>query len=309
VPKVAVITPVLNAAAYLPQAIASVQAQTWPDWELLIVDDGSIDGSLDLAEEAASRDSRIRVLRTSGRTGAAAARNLGLAAAKAEFVAFLDADDLFEPGKLAIDLACFDANPQAMMVYGPTLWWWEEDASRTSVERMGRYADRLHAAPTLFQDILIDQKGVVPCTCAVLIRTAALQVVGGFDESFALYEDQTIWVKIMLRYPVAVHGVVTSRYRQHSGSTSAQATRDGRYTVGPHEARLPFLEWSAREAAAAGAMTPKVRRALRLALAAYGRPPEPLSAMDRLAIVRRRAGARVLSAPKRALRLAKRLCR
>jgi glycosyltransferase involved in cell wall biosynthesis len=285
--------PALNAARYLAEAIGSVQAQTSPDWELLVVDDGSTDATLRIAETFARDDPRVRILPAAGARGAGAARNRGLAAAAAEFVAFLDTDDLFEPHKLDFDFAAFEAHPDAAMVYGPTLWWWQQDPARRRLERLGRYAGRLHRAPHLFADILINQFSQVPCTCAVLIRRAAVEAIGGFEERFDLYEDQTLWAKLMLRYPVFVHRTPTSRYRQHDASTSALAVRAGRYrNAGPHEARRAFLEWSAAEAARAGVDTPELRRALRLALAPYGAAPEPLSARDHLTLLKRRAGSR-----------------
>ncbi len=101
VPLVSILTPVYNAARYLPETLASVRAQTFPDWEHLLVDDGSTDNSRDIAEEAARGDARIRVLRTSCNSGPSAARNYGLDFARGRFIAFLDADDLWLPEKLA----------------------------------------------------------------------------------------------------------------------------------------------------------------------------------------------------------------
>jgi hypothetical protein len=97
----------------------------------------------------------------------------------------------------------------------------------------------------------------------------------------------------MLRWPVYVHGAPTSRYRQHAASTSAQAVRDGRYHPGrPHAARAEFLLWATREAEAAGRATPALRRAIRLALAAYPGKGPGLSALDRGVLLSRRLAAR-----------------
>ena len=103
-PVVTVVTPVWNAAATLGQAVASVQGQTRGDWELLIVDDGSIDGSRALAGGLAAGDARIRLLGWADNRGAAAARNEGIRAARGRFIAFLDADDLWRPEKLAVQI-------------------------------------------------------------------------------------------------------------------------------------------------------------------------------------------------------------
>src|SRR5712691_6442275 len=89
-PLVSVITPVFNAVQFLPQTLRSVQNQSLDNWEHLLVEDGSTDGSLELIQEAAAVDPRIRLLQTQGRSGPARARNLGLEDARGEYAAFLD---------------------------------------------------------------------------------------------------------------------------------------------------------------------------------------------------------------------------
>ena len=99
-PLVSIITPAYNAARWLPETMASVQAQTLTGWEQLLVDDGSSDNSVALIEAAAQADPRFRLLRTPFNAGPSAARNVGLDAARGRFIAFLDADDLWLPEKL-----------------------------------------------------------------------------------------------------------------------------------------------------------------------------------------------------------------
>lgn len=100
-PLVSIITPVYNAARWLPETLATVRAQTLTDWEHILADDGSSDDSVGIAEAAAAEDPRIRLLRTPYNAGPSAARNLALEAAQGRFIAFLDADDLWLPQKLA----------------------------------------------------------------------------------------------------------------------------------------------------------------------------------------------------------------
>jgi teichuronic acid biosynthesis glycosyltransferase TuaG len=99
-PLVSVITPIYNAARWLPEAIASVQAQTLTDWEHILVDDGSEDDSVAIVERAMAGDARLRLLRMPRNGGPAAARNLALSNTQGRFIAFLDADDLWRPEKL-----------------------------------------------------------------------------------------------------------------------------------------------------------------------------------------------------------------
>lgn len=109
-PTVSVITPAKNAARWIAGTIASVRAQTYQDWEMLIVDDGSTDGTLDVAREAAQGDPRIVLHRSQGVAGAGGARNVALELATGRFIAFLDSDDLWDPGKLDAQIGAMQAN-------------------------------------------------------------------------------------------------------------------------------------------------------------------------------------------------------
>jgi teichuronic acid biosynthesis glycosyltransferase TuaG len=99
-PLVSIITPVYNAARWLPETLASVRDQTFTDWEQILVDDGSTDESVAIIEAARREDPRFRLIRTVRNMGPSAARNLALRAALGRFIAFLDADDLWLPEKL-----------------------------------------------------------------------------------------------------------------------------------------------------------------------------------------------------------------
>ncbi|TJZ77290.1 glycosyltransferase family 2 protein [Chitiniphilus eburneus] len=98
---VSIVMPAYNAGPYIDQAIESVRAQTWGDWELLVVDDGSTDDTVERVQHHAEADARVRLLRSGGQTGPARARNLAIAASKGRYIAFLDSDDAWLPAKLA----------------------------------------------------------------------------------------------------------------------------------------------------------------------------------------------------------------
>lgn len=115
---VSILMPAYEATATLGDAVASVRVQSFGDWELLIVDDGSRDGTHGVAAEAARQDARIRVLRHPENRGAAAARNSGLAAARGRRIAFLDADDLWMPEKLARQIAFMETSGAALSYTG-----------------------------------------------------------------------------------------------------------------------------------------------------------------------------------------------
>lgn len=246
VPRVSVITPFADHARFLAAAIESVRAQSFADWELILVDDGSRDGSRAIAERFASADpGRVRVLDSDpSRRGAAAARNRGIATAAGEMLAFLDADDLYLPDKLRAEVADLDAHPEAAMVYTRTRWWHDGIRGRDFTERLGVRANRVYPPPHLLTRVLLLKKGDVPCTCGVLIRKTAIAGVGGFEEHFSLYEDQTLWAKLFLAYPTYVSKACHARYRQHPASTSAKAEERGEYDrYRAHAAEDAFFQW------------------------------------------------------------------
>ncbi|UVK41543.1 glycosyltransferase [Mesorhizobium sp. AR10] len=285
--RVTIITPFLNAEATLGEAIASVWDQTVTDWELLLVDDGSTDDSVKIANDVAATDPRIKVLRRppGSKRGAAAARNAGIEASSGDLLAFLDADDLYEPHMLETVLAAADANPEAAMIFGPTRWWYPDGESPDWIEPTDGLAGRLHQPPRLLSRLLLMQDGHVPCTCSVLVRRSAIELVVGFEERFRLYEDQALWVKLFLRYPAYVTPICLSRYRQHSGSVSADAAKRGLYDrMASHAARAPFLDWLTEYVVKSGIKDPKLDRAIRLARSPYTSEPTVRNKADRLSL-------------------------
>src|SRR5262249_18578704 len=124
--RVSIVTPFLNAERFIAESVESVLAQTYRDWELLLVDDGSSDGSPAIAARyATAHPQKIRCLGHDGRRnrGASASRNLGIALARGEYIAFLDADDVYLPPKLAEQVPVLDAHPDIAMTYAGTEYW------------------------------------------------------------------------------------------------------------------------------------------------------------------------------------------
>jgi glycosyltransferase involved in cell wall biosynthesis len=245
-PRVSVITPFVDHARFLAEAIESVRAQRFDAWELVLVDDGARDESRAIADRfAAAEPARIRVLAPDPeRRGAAAARNRGIATAAGDLVAFLDADDIFTPDKLGDEVADLDAHPSAAMLYSRTHWWHDGVRGHDFTERLGVPANRIHPPPYLLNRVILLHKGDIPCTCGVLIRKSTIDEVGGFEERFALFEDQTLWAKILLAYPAYVSKSCHARYRQHPASTSARAEASGEYVrYRTHAAQDAFFTW------------------------------------------------------------------
>jgi glycosyltransferase involved in cell wall biosynthesis len=254
-PAVSVITIFLNGEAFIQEAIESVVAQTFRDWELLLVDDGSTDASSAIAQRFAAADpDRIRYLEHAEHRnrGMSASRNLGIERARGTFIALLDADDVWLPDHLEQHVRRLHEHPEAGMVYGPSMLWYSwtglpEDAARAGRRRLGVPADTLVRPPRLLE-LLLENRADTPATCSVLMRRSAVELAGGFEEEFrGLYEDQVFFAKLFLTIPIFVTGDAHDRYRQHADSCCFVAHAAGEYHFTmPHAARLPFLQWLER---------------------------------------------------------------
>jgi len=233
-PRVSVVTIFLNAGALLEEAIDSVRGQTFPSWELVLVDDGSSDDSTTIARRAAAEDpDRIRYVEHAGHEnrGMSASLNLGVATARGELVAFLDADDVFLPDKLQVQVAHLDAHPDAGMVFGPMTYWysWTGDAAdrdRDHVFPMGQIAvGEVIRPPALFL-AFVRVEATTPGMCSVLVRRSLVEELGGFEDEFVgPYSDQVLFYKIALRASVLTIDRPTDLYRQHDASTTSRTPR------------------------------------------------------------------------------------
>jgi glycosyltransferase involved in cell wall biosynthesis/peptidoglycan/xylan/chitin deacetylase (PgdA/CDA1 family) len=250
VPGVAAVIIFLNEERFLGEAIESVLGQTLSDWELCLVDDGSTDGSGQIAEDYCRHDARIRLVTHPGgeNRGMSASRNLGLRETTGKYLAYLDADDIWLPEKLEHQVAILERQPRAAAVFGPACMWlsWDaaDDVPWDFENRLAMEADVLHEPPSLLPFLLADPN-LEPAMCGTLIRRDALVRAGGFEEEFHdMYEDKIMWWKLMAEEPVYVTRRSLDRYRQHSDRSCEQAHHDGRlHPLYPNPARGAFLEW------------------------------------------------------------------
>jgi len=253
-PRVSVITIFWRARTYLAEAIVSVRRQDYPDWEFILVDDGSDDGSLDIARSAALEDpDRIRLVRhwTGRNRGMSRARNLGVSRARGEFVTFLDSDDVWLPANLSCHLAQVDAHPGVEALCAPAEWWYswtghEADRGRDFVQEWRVPLDSVAAPPTLLTMVLRDEWSSL---CNVLVRRELFLALGGYEPAFrGMYEDQAFHAKLCLAHPVFVASGCTYRYRQHPDSCTHRSHASG--STGA--ARVRYVAWLRRYLATAG---------------------------------------------------------
>jgi glycosyltransferase involved in cell wall biosynthesis len=227
---VSVIIPFYNTPLeFLQAAVESVLAQSYARWEILLVDDGSTAPCTAWALGCARQyPDKIRYLEHHGHRnrGLSASRNLGAREARGEYIAFLDADDVWLPHKLGEQVAILDAQPEAGMLYGNTEYWYSwngdpENAGRDHMPRLGIESGTLIQPPALLP-LFLRGRVAVPCTCSILLRRETLGAIGGFEEQFeGMYEDQVLYAKLCLQAPVYVSDTCWDRYRQHPHSMCA----------------------------------------------------------------------------------------
>ena len=221
-PSISVIMPVYNVEQYVPAAIESVLAQTFANFELIIVDDGGTDMSVEIC--ASYNDPRIRIISQANR-GLAGARNTGILAARGEYVALLDSDDSWDPEKLALHKIHLDSNPHVGVSYSGSRFM---DAHGTAL----RQAQRPKLENISAKDILT--RNPIGNGSARVIRKTALDSIAFlhrdepericfFDESFRQSEDIELWIRMALTNGFRFEGIdgLLTNYRIASGGLSA----------------------------------------------------------------------------------------
>jgi glycosyltransferase involved in cell wall biosynthesis len=246
--RVSVVIPFLDPPVeFFSQAIESVIAQDYRPAELILVNDGSREEAVTFAKAILGSESfPVRYVEHGGgvNRGSSASRNLGVSAATGEFIAFLDADDVWAPGKLSEQTAYLRARPGLAMVFGQTRYWysWRQgnaSASADFVVRRGVERETAFEAPD-FVARFLRGRVIVPSASNSMMRRDAYLACGGFEERFrGMYEDQAFLVKLGLGSSVAGVPKCWDSYRQHSGSMTARAGALGTELV----ARRQFLEW------------------------------------------------------------------
>lgn len=209
-PKVTVIIPTFNRARYLATAIQSVLDQTFSDYELIVVDDGSTDGTE--AVLAGFRDPRLRVLCQENR-GISAAMNAGLQAAQGEYIARLDSDDVWFPNLLASETMVLDSCPDRGVVY----------ARAQAMSANGTSREHYLGLPLRYPNDALLSLLWGDCTCNItaLARRSCFASAGLYDETFRTHEDWDMWLRIARNHHFMFLNSTLGRFREHDdGITS-----------------------------------------------------------------------------------------
>lgn len=271
-PRVSVITIFLNGERFIEEAIESVLSQDFDSFELILVDDGSTDGSTAIARTYAERyPHRVRYLDhpDHANRGMSASRNRGLNVAHGEYVTFIDADDVWTANKLTEQVAIMDANPEVGMLCGAVRYWASWNGGQDVIIRTGHVWNVVVPAPQASLALYPLGTAAAPCPSDIMLRADLVASLGGFEEQFrGMYEDQAFLAKLYLAAPVFFSDRVWLDYRQHDASCVAEANEKGRYD----EVRRYFLDWFEGYLSKQPRVEPALSESLRRALRPYRHP-------------------------------------
>jgi glycosyltransferase involved in cell wall biosynthesis len=298
-PLVSVIMTFLDTpTTFLAEAVASVEAQTFGDWELILVNDGSGPASTGQALEIVrGSPKRIHLVAhpDGANRGIPASRNLGARHARGEFLAFLDSDDTWFPTKLEEQLECLYRLPEVGMVFGRSVYWcsWEPGSGtgkRDTTPALGVRDGTVFAPPTFLHGFF-RRRVLVPCPSSIMVRAGAFAAVEGFEESQPnTFEDQAFYTKLGLHGSVLAMDRVWARYRIHPGSV-IQRTERARHQADSQQ----FLDWVLRYSKTHGHHDRGFHRTVRVERLAAEIPgaPRVLRSLRRLAAWPARAFSRL----------------
>lgn len=245
---VTIIMPFLNTReSFFLEAVESINKQTYDNWELILVDDGS-EAPLSRAAMAVAGKlpEKITYVDHDGHRnlGISASRNRGISLAKGEYVAFLDADDVWNGEQLKEQVELLNHHPEVAMLYGNTTYWrtWRDNSGESERDvqyKMGLRTPQLYAPPNLLR-LILQRRAISPCMTSVMVRRQVFLQGVDFEEEFREhYEDQVFLAKVFASYPVYVSNRCWGKYRQHLESV----TSDGDDSDRARTWRLQYLHW------------------------------------------------------------------
>jgi glycosyltransferase involved in cell wall biosynthesis len=247
-PSVTIITPAYNHGRFISAAIESVLAQTFPDWEMVVIDDASLDDSADIVQGFARKDSRLRLIRHETNWGMdklAATYNQGLSVASGEWIALLDGDDAWPPWKLCRQLRELAGDPEIILGFGRSLLL--SPAGRTLGEVQGKLPAYCQAYFRNFRGQVLLPLLLRPCfihPVTVMVRRAALEKIGGFLQPPGLgLVDHPTFLELARQGIFFGSADVLGYYRRHRDSQSLN--RIVELTLGERQMVFNFLERAA----------------------------------------------------------------
>lgn len=246
-PLVSVITAFLNPGAWLTEAVESVIAQTYTNWELILVNDGSVETDSEIAMQYAQRfPEKIKYVEHPGRInkGLPVSRNVGISKSSGELIAVLDADDIWLPEKLQNQINLFTQMPDVQMICEAACFWysWADKNAKDEIVLLGA-PEGIYQPPQLMKMLYPLSDGQPPCPSGMIITREALERCGGFQENFSgifqLYEDQAFFSKVYAAEVVYFSDKANNYYRKREHSMSTEAANEDTY----RKVRLFYATW------------------------------------------------------------------
>jgi glycosyltransferase involved in cell wall biosynthesis len=213
-PKVDIIIPAYNAARYLTAALCSVEAQTFEDWRILLIDDGSTDNTAEVAAPFADRLGQRFTYIKQENQGVSAARNAAIRNSSAEYMALLDSDDIWLPCRLAESLSYLESHPRVGVIHSSVAFVDETGVILQTFNAPQKHGEGM-IAPYIYM-----RKVHLPCP-TVTFRRRCIETVGLFDESMRATEDRDLLLRIALHFEVGFIPKVLAHYRLSAASASA----------------------------------------------------------------------------------------
>ena len=237
-----------NEERFLAEAVNSILLQDYPHWELILVDDGSSDGSVTIAKKYAA-DYPGKILYTNhqrhANKGLSASRNAGIKKSRGVFIAFIDADDVWLPQKLSFQLNIFKHHPEVSVLVEASLYWnsWTISDRPDVIVPVG-VKEGVYSPPYLMEALYPLGTGSAPCPSGIMIRSDVTERCL-FEESFRdiyqMYEDQGFLSKVYLKEKIYVSAACNNKYRQRPASLVSSVQQNGQY----HLVRSYYLQWLA----------------------------------------------------------------
>ena len=221
-PKLSVIIPTYNYGRFLGEAIQSVLDQTFADFDLIVVDDGSTDNTKEVVGSFA--DTRVKYIYQENR-GVSAARNAAIWDSKGEHIAFLDADDVWLPEKLELQVKVLDSRPEVAIVCSDTYFF--DDQTGNLLGRFWHDDEQFHgwfnpreASQNALRCLLY--RGCFIAPTVTMVRREVFHGVGGFDEALKTHEDWEMFVRITQRFAIETIDMPLAKNRRHGANLSAK---------------------------------------------------------------------------------------
>lgn len=235
-PLISILIACYKGEKFIAATIESVLAQTYPNFELVVIDDGSPDDSVSVVRRY-THDARVKYVHQQN-GGMSAARNAGIQHSTGEFLVFLDQDDCLVPEALEIGLRSFQTYPDCGFVFGSS-YFIDAEGDPLIAPTLERISDGI--APRDY-GALLTGKGLAICPLgSVMFRRSAIAQVGSFDRTYGLAEDYDMYLKVARQFPIHFHGAVIAAYRQHGENNSYKTVSMMNDFLKVLDAQKPFV--------------------------------------------------------------------